>query len=75
MTDTESGGVTIEATFRNEGEGLLRSVMLGYEPIVLIEPEIDDNDNVTFKIDATGIDADDLATILTTLGNALVEAD
>lgn len=72
---TSDGAVSIECTFRpfDGGEVVLRQIALGMQPLVLIEPEVD-GDDVTFQIDATGIDRAELAQILGLISGALENA-
>lgn len=67
-----SDSVSIEATFRDSdgGQVSLRTVGLGLQPIILIEPIVED-DNITFSIDATDIDRDGLVEMLELLANGL----
>ena len=59
----ENAAVLMDYTFRNSesGSGILRQVALGYQPIVLIEPVIDDEaQEVKFVVDATDVDPEAL---------------
>jgi hypothetical protein len=71
-----TGEVSINCTFRpfDSGKIILRQVALGHQSLVLIEPEMDDDENVVFKIDATGLDRAELAEVLSMLGKTLGEA-
>ena len=52
------------------GDVTIRQVGLGLQPIVLIEAEEEDDD-VIFKVDATGLEQEELASILEAITNAL----
>lgn len=52
------------------GEITLREVALGYQPIVIIEP-VEDGDDVSFSIDSTGLDQEELAEVLDLLVGVL----
>ena len=67
--------VTADFTFRPHGSDItVRQVFLGAESLVLIEPELD-GDDVVFNVDATGIEASELADVLRVLLAALDQAE
>ena len=74
VSDTED--ISIECTFRpfDSEAVVLREVALGMQALVLMEPEVNDDDTVTFKIDATGIERAELAQILGLISKALENA-
>jgi hypothetical protein len=71
----EGDSVSFEFTFRPVGgsQVTLRQVALGYQPLVLIEPEEIDG-NVIFKVDSTFLDRQELADILGLVVEALRQA-
>lgn len=69
-----SGEIRIAGTFRPFGaeQVVVRQVALGMVPIVVIEPEIDEeDDSVTFNIDATGVEPGELADLFEALASGL----
>lgn len=65
MSD-EQETMTVNLRVREMGGDVsLRQVALGYQPIVIIEPELDEeNDEVSFSIDSTGLNQEELADVL-----------
>jgi Holliday junction resolvase len=62
--------VDFTARFSQEGEITLINVALGHTPMVLIEPEFTDK-GVTFKVDSTDLDFDELAELFRLLADTL----
>ncbi len=68
--------VTVTLRDSSDGEVSARQVFLGYEPIILIEPvERAGTDLIDFKLDATDIEGQDLASILVMLAHTIMEAE
>lgn len=73
--ELENYSESIKATLRDSDSGRyeLRQIVLGMSPMVLIEPEIDDDaEEVIYRIDATDFDSvEDLADMLRALADGI----
>lgn len=64
--------VAFEFTIRDSADGqvALRQIAPGFQPIVLIEP-VEEDGNITFKVDSTDLDYEGLQWLFEALGETL----
>jgi hypothetical protein len=72
-------GIGYDFTIRDSsasGERVIRQLILGHHPLVLIEPEYDeDADDVRFTVDATDLDLESLRLVLQGVVAAIEQAE